>query len=207
MRRLRIMAVILGLLSGITSTSMIKVLTSYGDQYHFDSILNSRPTKNQSVFDYAHLLQYSKENKEESLKFFREKYGIDMVVATVPTLEGQDIVLAATTMLNNWNIGRENGGKGILILLADQEKLIKVEVGLEAEGIFTDLFCGYIERKQLKPYFENNQVDLGLSATLEEFIGRAEGRLTDEEIKTKMKIDGDLSAGAGIKKEISIGEL
>lgn len=175
------------------------------NEYVLTRIIKSRPSKKQNVYDYAGLLKFSKENKEEALQFFDEKYGVEMILVTMPGLEGHDILTIATTLFTNWEIGAEYGGKGVLILLADQEKQVKVEVGLEAEAVYTDLFCGYIERKQIKPYFENNQVDLGLSATMEEFIGRAEGRLTDDDIKRKM--GGYLSAGAGIKKDIKIGEL
>jgi len=175
------------------------------EEFQINKIISHRPAANQYVFDYAKLLKYSRENKEESLRFFKEKYGVEMFIVTIPDLSGQDILGVASEMFDKWNIGRELGGKGILVLLSDQEKLIKVEVGLGAEGVFTDLFCGYIERKQLKPYFENNQVDFGLAATMEEFISRAEGKLTDEQIKEKMQ--GALSFGAGIKKEVKIGEL
>ena len=185
---------------------VLMTINIYGkDRYDFQTLLKGRPSYKNYVFDYAHLLKYTKENKEESLKYFKEKYGIEMLIITLPSLEGREISWVASEIFTNWNIGRNFNGRGILLLLSDKEKLIKIEVGYALEGIFTDLFCGYIERKQLKPYFENNQVDEGLSATLEEFIGRAEGRLTDEEIRRKM--GGYLSAGAGIKRKVKIGEL
>lgn len=173
-------------------------------QFDLEKLIKSRPSKKEYVFDYAHLLKYTKENMEEHLKYFKEKYGIEMLIVTIPSLEGKSINEVASRMFTSWNIGRDNQSKGILLLLSDKEKLIKVEVGYGVEDIFTDLFCGYIERKQLKPYFENNQVDEGLSATLEEFIARVEGKLTDKEIKRRIK--GYLSGGAGIKKKIKIGE-
>lgn len=175
------------------------------ERFDLEKIIKSRPSKKEYVFDYAHLLKYTKENMEEHLKYFKEKYGIEMLIVTIPSLEGKSISEVASRMFTSWNIGRDNQSKGILLLLSDKEKLIKVEVGYGLEGVFTDLFCGYIERKQLKPYFENNQVDEGLSAAREEFIGRAEGRLTDEEIRRKMR--GYLSAGAGIKRKVKIGKF
>ncbi|RKY41968.1 MAG: hypothetical protein DRP80_07285, partial [Candidatus Omnitrophota bacterium] len=134
------------------------------ERFDLEKIIKSRPSKKGYVFDYAHLLKYTKENMEEHLKYFKEKYGIEMLIVTIPSLKGKSISEVASRMFTSWNIGRDNQGKGILLLLSDKEKLIKVEVGYGAEGVFTDLFCGYIERKQLKPYFKNNQVDEGLSA-------------------------------------------
>ncbi len=190
---------------GKSSKDFIKNFFDHYRGFSLSSFLEARSVRNKYVFDYAELLEYSVENKEESLKFFKEKYGAEMIIVTVPNLEGRDIINVATQMFTNWKIGQNYNGKGILILLAEEEKQIKVEVGFEVEGTFTDLFCGYIERLQLKPYFENNQVDLGLSATIEEFIGRSEGRLIDEVINKKM--EGYLSAGAGIKKDVKIGEF
>jgi tetratricopeptide (TPR) repeat protein len=177
-----------------------------GDTFRLNIFSQSRPAAHQHIFDHAHLFEYSQENKEEMLRVFQEKYNVEMIIVTVAHLENQDISQVAAQLFTNWRIGQTHNGQGILILLADEEKQIKVEVGLGAEGVFTDLFCGYIERKQLKPYFENNQVDLGLSAMMEEFIGRAEGYLTDETIAQKME-DNYLSSGAGIAKKVRIGEF
>lgn len=175
------------------------------DEFDLDKTIKTRPSRKEYVLDYAHLLKYTKENMEEHLRHFHQSYGIEMFIVTIPSLEGRNITEVALQILTNWNVGRNNNGKGILLLLSNEEKLIKIEVGYGAEHIFTDLFCGYIERMQLGPYFENNQIDEGLSATREEFIGRAEGRLTDWEIEGKMQ--GYLSGGAGITKEVKIGEL
>ncbi len=175
------------------------------EKFHLKKILFSRPPRGRHLLDYAHLLTYEGEDKEETLKFLRKQYGIEAFVVTIPSLEGKDIGLVASQMFNNRNIGRDVNGRGVLLLLSGQEKLIKMEVGYGLETVFTDLFCGYIERKQLKRYLENNQVDEGLSAVLEEFIARVEGRLTDHEIKKKM--EGYLSGGAGIKKQVHIGNF
>ena len=174
------------------------------EDFQLQKVIDHRPQTKQYVFDYAGLLRYSKENIEESLRFFKDKYKVEMVIVIVPRLGTQDISMATSNMFSKWNIGRDLSSRGILVFLSGQEKMIKVEVGFGAEGAFTDLFCGYIERKQLKPYFENNQVDFGLAATMEEFIRRAEGKLTDKELNEKMQ--GLLSGGAGIKKEVEIGE-
>jgi len=178
------------------------------DTFNLEKILESRPYEKKYVFDYAHLLKHSLENKEEHMGFFKKRYGVEMLIVTIPFLENKIITHVASEMFTKWNIGRNSSGKGILLLLSSKEKLIKVEVGYGAEGVFTDLFCGYIERKQLKRYFENNQIDEGLSATIEEFIGRAEGNLTDDEIRKKIDLEEKyLSGGGGIKKKVTIGEI
>ncbi len=183
-------------------------LSKKEDTFNLEKILESRPSEKKYVFDYAYLLKHSLENKEEHMGFFKERYGVEMLIVTIPSLENRKITHIASEMFTKWNIGKNSSEQGILLLLSNKEKLIKVEVGYGAEGVFTDLFCGYIERKQLKRYFENNQIDEGLSATIEEFIGRAEGNLTDDKIRKKINLgEKYLSGGGGIKKKVTIGEI
>ena len=171
----------------------------------FDKILDARPNSSQRIFDLASLLKYSRENTEEMLRFFEKQHSVELLIATLPHSGNLPISELAAKLFSNWDIGRRQDGRGVLLLLSEREKKIKVEVGYGVEDVFTDLFCGYIEKKQLKTYFENNQVDEGLTAALEEFIGRAQGKLSDKEIKKKML--GELSGGAGIEKGVLIGEF
>lgn len=157
--------------------------------FDLNRFASSRPSDYYHVFDKASLIKYSKENIESSLEYFKTKYGVEIVVATIPELQGQDTVAAASMLFRNWHVGRANKGNGILVLICAREKLIKVKVeGSPAiKQVFTDSFCGYIERKQLRPYLENNELGVGLTATLKEFFARADGRLTDEEIQKRME--------------------
>jgi tetratricopeptide (TPR) repeat protein len=92
-----------------------------------------------------------------------------------------------------------------LLLLADKEKLIKIEVSYELEDVFTDIFCGHIEDKQLRAYFLNDQVDIGLVAVLEEIEQRAQ--IKHQANYTVFGIDlldaELLSGGAGAKRQLT----
>ena len=108
-------------------------------------------------------------------------------------------------LFNNWQIGQNTGGRGLLLILSDKEKLIKIEVSYELEDVFSDIFCGYIEDKQLKSYFLSNQVDIGLVAVLEEIEQRA--RIKHQADYTAADIDQLdsvlLSGGAGAKRQLT----
>ncbi|UCF94679.1 MAG: TPM domain-containing protein [Desulfobacterales bacterium] len=110
----------------------------------------------------------------------------------------------AVEMFSNWEIGQATHGRGLLLLLADEEKEVKLEVSYELEDVFTDGFCGYIEDQQLKNYFLSGQIGIGLVAVMEEIEQRAQlkhqGRYSPSDIAS---LDGELlSGGAGAKRQL-----
>ena len=166
----------------------------------------SRPSYKEFLFDYAHILKDVEEYSNKYLKGIKERYSIEAVIVSIPSLEEKrTIEQTAVELLNNWQIGRETGGRGIVLLLADKEKQVKLEVSFELEDVFTDLFCGYIEDLQLRPYFLGGQLGIGLLAVMEEIENRAQikekGDYTHDYIA---KLDRDLlSGGAGAKRDVS----
>ena len=71
---------------------ILTTINIYGkDRCDFQTLFRGRPSYKNCVFDYAHLLKYTKENKEESLKYFKEKYGIEMLIVTIPSLGEMEI--------------------------------------------------------------------------------------------------------------------
>ncbi len=124
--------------------------------------------------DNGYLLEDIAESMGNHLAHIRDSYSLEVVVATVETIGGDETIEDLTARLfTQWNIGRKYEGRGLLLLLADREKEVRLEVGLALEGVFTDLFTGYIEDKHLKSYFLSDQLSLGLVAVIEEIEARA----------------------------------
>ena len=158
------------------------------------------------IYDYAGTLQDIAESTDRHLQGLQSDYGIEAVIITVPDLPPTySIEHLAAALFSNWQIGRATGGRGILLVLAEKEKVIKLEVSYELEDVFTDIFCGYIEDKQLKSYFLSNQLNIGLVAVMEEIEQRAQ--VKQQAGYTVADIDGLdrelLSGGAGAKRELS----
>jgi tetratricopeptide (TPR) repeat protein len=162
--------------------------------------------KNDYVYDDAGLLTDTLESTNRYLAGLKTDYAIEAVIVTVPHLPpGHTIASLAAALFSNWQIGKTTGGRGILLILADKEKLIKIEVSYELEDVFTDMFCGYIEDKQLKAYFLSDQVNVGLVAVLEEIEQRAQikhqATYTSADIN---QLDKELlSGGGGAKRQLS----
>ena len=162
--------------------------------------------QNGHIYDYAEILQDIEESTGRYLQGIKSDYAIEAVIVTVPALpQNHSIESLAAALFSNWEIGQTTGGRGILLILADKEKLIKIEVSYELEDVFTDIFCGYIEDKQLKNYFLSNQLNIGLVAVLEEIEQRAQiKQKADYTVADIDRLDRELlSGGAGAKRQLS----
>lgn len=157
------------------------------------------------LLDNAQLLADVAESLENQLHHIADNYGVEVVLATVPGTGSETIKEMSARLFTIWSVGREYSGNGLLLLLAEGEKEVRLEVGLALEGVFTDLFTGYIEDKQLKSYFLSNQLEIGLIAVLEEIEARAALMLrnsasVDQINALDMRF---LSAGGGADVELS----
>jgi tetratricopeptide (TPR) repeat protein len=171
-----------------------------------DFSLAQRPQDNRYLFDYARLLEHYAEGSRKYLLSIAQGFHIEAVIVSLPDLgPAASIEELAVDIVNNWEIGRDYEGRGLLLLLVNQEKQVKLEVGYELEDVFTDAFTGYIEDLQLKPYFLRDDLGTGLIAVMEELEQRArlkhQGEYTPGMIA---RLDETLLAGgAGAKRRLT----
>ena len=171
-----------------------------------EEILKSRPPGKEYLFDYATILDEAEEYTQGYLGRIRDTYRIEAIIVSLPSLgKTRTIENTAVEILSNWGIGKDLAGRGLLLLFADKEKQVKVEVSYELEDVFTDAFCGYIADLQLKPYFLGGQVGTGLLAVMEEIEARAhikhQATYTPSDIHA---LDEKLlSGGAGVRRGLS----
>jgi hypothetical protein len=172
--------------------------------------LERRPQDNRFLFDYATILEHYEEGAHRYLRRIAERFHIEALIVTLPGLgTARTIQEIAVDIVNQWEIGRNFEGRGVLFVLVDKQKQVKLEVGYELEDVFTDAFTGYVEDLQLKPYFLAQDIGTGLIAVLEELERRAQikhqGDYTPGMIA---KLDEDLLAGgAGAKRQLTRYQL
>ena len=133
------------------------------------------------LIDEAHILGDIAESTETYLSHIRDDYDIEVVLSTILSSGGDETLKEATSRLfTEWEIGRNYGGRGLLLMLAEQDREVRIEVGSALEHVFTDLFTGYIETKQLKSYYLSGQLEVGLLAVIEEIEARAQLMLLNQ---------------------------
>ena len=122
-----------------------------------------KPTNRFYINDYANIISKEYENYiyENSLNLY-EKTGAQIVVTTVDSLEGQDIETYSLEMARNWAIGSSGSNNGVLLLLAVEDRKVRIEVGYGLEGILPDGKTGRILDEYGVPYFKDDKFETGL---------------------------------------------
>lgn len=175
-------------------------------EFSLEKTIKNRPNNKDLLFDYANILEDTQEYSNKYLGVIKNNYQIEAIIVSVPSLEDvRTIGGLSVELFENWKIGKKYNGRGILLLLADKEKKIKLGVSKELEDVFTDAFCGYVEDLQIKPYFTSGQIGTGLLALMEEMEKRAQikykGNYKAEDI---LRLDDDfLTSGAGAQRDLT----
>ena len=87
-----------------------------------------------------------------------------MAVVTVPSLNGVPAEDYAVQLFKEWGIGQAKTDNGVLVLVAPNEREMRIEVGYGLEGILPDGLAGQIIRENFVPRFRDNDTTAG-SAT------------------------------------------
>jgi uncharacterized protein len=115
------------------------------------------------VNDYANMISADAENRIDSISSELERSdSTQLVVLTVPSLEGEDLEGFSIRVAEEWAIGQEEYDNGVLLLVAQAERRIRIEVGYGLEGALTDLQAGRIIDNEIAPYFKAGQFGEGL---------------------------------------------
>ena len=123
------------------------------------------------VVDQADLLRPEQEldltSKSEALE---AQTGRQFVVATVKSLEGRTIEDYGYRLGRHWKIGDEKKDDGVLLLVAPNEKKVRIETGYGARVFLTDAVSSVIVRESILPRFKANDMGGGIVAGADQII-------------------------------------
>ncbi len=133
------------------------------------------PALTDTVNDFAHIVDAgSRAELDRRIRALRDATGDTIVIAAVPTFRPfGSIDEYAVTMFENGGRGIGDKGKdnGLLIVVAVQDRAIRLEVGYGLEALVPDGFAGEV-RDVIKPYFRQGQYGPGLLAGTTRLINR-----------------------------------
>jgi uncharacterized protein len=133
------------------------------------------------VNDYAVMISpAAKERLEGELKAFEQSDSTQLVILTIPSLQGETIEEFGIQVAEAWKIGQKNKDNGIIILIAKQEHEIRIEVGRGLEGRLTDLLAGRIVNLVISPRFKRGDFDGGVMAGVLALIDATRGEFKAE---------------------------
>jgi uncharacterized protein len=107
---------------------------------------------------------------EPKLADLEAKSGIQLVVATVNSLEGQEIEPYANALFRNWKLGEKAKNNGVLLLVAPKERRVRIEVGYGLEGTLTDALTKVIITNAITPRFKTGDFSDGISRGVDDII-------------------------------------
>lgn len=159
------------------------------------------------VTDNAQLLSAeARRNLSEQLKAHEEKTGNQVVVLTVPSLEGESIEGFAVRVFEDWKLGIKGKDNGVLIIVAPQDKRMRIEVGYGLEGVLTDLTAGRIIQQTMAPHFKAGDFDTGITAGALAVVQVLEGEALPAAAGTQQRSGGGLDgADLSVVERILIG--
>ena len=129
------------------------------------------PSLTGRVVDQANIIQPdARVALEQKLADLEDKSGIQLVVATVISLEGQDIEPYANELFRKWALGEKKKNNGVLLVVAPNERRVRIEVGYGLEGTLTDALSKVIISNAMTPRFKAGNFSEGISRGVDDII-------------------------------------
>jgi uncharacterized protein len=146
------------------------------------------------VVDQANIMTaQSRTDLETKLKELEDKSSIQLVVATVKSLQGSDVETYANGLFRTWKLGEAKKNNGVLLLIAPAEHKVRIEVGYGLEGTLTDALSSVIISSSIVPRFKAGDFSGGIQRGVDGIVSVLSGDTADWQPKVHVRSDDDSS--------------
>lgn len=129
------------------------------------------PALSGRVVDDAHILPAEEQaNLTQKLADLEARTSRQLVVVTVPSLQGDEIEDYGYKLGRAWGIGQKGTNNGTLFIIAPSEHKVRIEVGYGMEGVLTDALTSVILQTQVLPRFKDGDIPGGVQAGTDALI-------------------------------------
>lgn len=133
------------------------------------------------VNDNANMLEPSARTALEAvLAAYEDSTTNQIAVLTIPSLGDATIEEYGLKVAETWKLGRKGVDNGALLLVARDDRKIRIEVGYGLEASLTDAACSYIIQNIILPKFRDGNFSEGISSGVDAIIRAADGNLDTE---------------------------
>ncbi len=112
---------------------------------------------------------------ESTLENLEKNKGSQLAILIVNTTAPEAIEDYSMRVVDKWKLGRKNVDDGVLLLIAMQDKKMRIEVGYGLEGAIPDIAAGRIINEYISPAFRNGEYYSGIVAGVNKIIGLING--------------------------------
>lgn len=109
------------------------------------------------------------------LEAYEKKQGSQIVVLMVPTTQPEDISAYAYRVASTWKIGRRTVGDGLLLVIAKDDRRMRLEVSRALEGAVPDIAAAAIIDQIMAPQFRNGHYAAGILTAIDHISARIDG--------------------------------
>jgi len=135
------------------------------------------------VNDYANMLSPAAEQKlERALQSFELTDSTQIAVLTIDSLEGDSLEDFSIRTVDQWKIGQKEKDNGVLFLIVENDRKLRIEVGRGLEGVLTDLMSGRIIDQIVTPLFKDGKFNAGVEAGLAAIIQTTRGEFKADQL-------------------------
>jgi len=117
------------------------------------------------VNDFAGVLSNAQILEQQIVQFEQETSN-EISIVTVDNLQDETTEEYAVRLFEKWQIGKADKDNGILILIAPNEREVRIEVGYGLEGALPDSLANFIIQKEILPAFKRGDYQAGVEAGL-----------------------------------------
>ena len=148
------------------------------------------------VVDQAGLLSDAdKISLETRLEDLEAKSGIQLVVATVKSLDGDEIEPYANQMFRAWKLGERTRNNGVLLLVAPSERRVRIEVGYGLEATLTDALSKVIIANAITPRFKSGDFPGGIHRGVDDIVTVLTTDASEWQKRPSLRVDSDPAEG------------
>lgn len=109
------------------------------------------------------------------LKAHEDSTSNQVVGLTIPSLQGETLEDYSIKVAETWKLGQKDKDNGVLLLIAKDDRKVRIEVGDGLEGSLPDITCGRIIRREIVPRFRDSDYEGGIRAGVEAILGAIAG--------------------------------
>ncbi|TGN17306.1 TPM domain-containing protein [Leptospira idonii] len=115
------------------------------------------------------------EEMEQILRYHESQTSNEVAVLMIPTLAGESIEAYSIEVAQTWKLGKKQKDNGVLLLIAKEDRKLRIEVGYGLEGVLTDVLCSRIIEGEIKPYFKKGDYETGIRKGVDSILGIING--------------------------------
>lgn len=104
---------------------------------------------------------------EQTLRQFEDSTSNQIAILTVPSLEGESIDQFGIRVADAWKLGTAKNDNGVIMLIAVEDRKMRIEVGQGLEGPLPDAICNRIIRNEMAPAFRRQDYDEGVLVSID----------------------------------------